>query len=216
MLLVTQMKSGGRSWVGGHTERRGIKRVPLFFSNHKESLSLPPHWRPDARYTCLGRSLLLTFVCSVSDTRVVRQRFQITLLLIRKVCFVSLDVSIKSPHRSSLKRSPLTLAFDPQPTHSFSFHALSLSEAHSFGEAAFRLLEQMGQWGDTTVWHHYISPSEVSGRCCSQKRNWDGNRTTGMENGWLVSRAGSLTFNMGVGNAQDWEEKSLPASTAQQ
>lgn len=31
----------------------------------------------------------------------------------------------------------LTLAFEPVPTHSFSFHALSLSEAHSFGEAAF-------------------------------------------------------------------------------
>lgn len=49
-------------------------------------------------------------------------------------------------------------------------------------------------------------PSEVSSRSCSQRRNWDGNRTTGMENGWLVSLAESLTLcnepNKGVVSSQ--------------
>lgn len=60
----------------------------------------------------------------------------------------------------------------------------------------------MGQWGNTTVRHHYIPPSKVSNCCCSQRHNWSRNRTTGIENGWLMSLVGSLSpcnvLNMGV------------------
>lgn len=66
--------------------------------------------------------------------------------------------------------------------HCFSFH-LSLT---AFWSAAF---EQMGQRGDRTRSGTITFPLwEVSNRWSSRRRNWDGNGTTGMENGWLASQ----------------------------
>lgn len=100
---------------------------------------------------------------------------------------------------------------EPAPTQ---FLVLSCSQASlkliHFERQLFRLLEQTEQWGDTTFWHRHIPPPEVSGRRCSPRRNWDGNRTTGTEKGWRASRAGSLTpcnvLNTGVENVQDSEK----------
>lgn len=67
MLLVTEMrkKGGKRETVrvggGGHGLMRTKERAIVFFSCHKEALSLPLHFRLHARYTSLCLLLLLTF-----------------------------------------------------------------------------------------------------------------------------------------------------------
>lgn len=62
---------------------------------------------------------------------------------------------------------------------------LRLSEAHSF-------LSCWNRRDNEPIQHAAII--KFPPRWSSQRRNWDGNGTTGMENGWPGSQAGSLTL----------------------
>lgn len=179
----------------------GIKRGVIVFLVLQKGSCLPPSTRRDARHT--GLTFYLSTFHSFWEA-LLPQHFMCNTSVAREencLAFVLTSPS-KSSRGSKFNRASLTLAFDPLPTHSFSFHALILSEAHSFWEAAFQRLEQMGQWGDTTVWHHCICPFRRCLVAAARSWNWDGNRTTGME------MSGSCpwehnAFNMGVVNALD-------------